>query len=36
MTGDLVQLAEPGENNRKVDSETFLSAIKERLESMGY
>ena len=31
MTGDLVKLAAPSENNRQVDSETFLAAIKERL-----
>ena len=36
MTGDLVQLAQPNENNRKVDSDTFLAAIKERLEAKGY
>jgi isocitrate dehydrogenase len=36
MTGDLVKLAEPSDNNRQVDSETFLKAIKKRLESMGY
>jgi isocitrate dehydrogenase len=36
MTGDLVKLAAPSENNRQVDSETFLSAIKDRLESKGY
>jgi len=33
MTGDLVALAAPNENNRRVDSEDFLSAIKKRLES---
>jgi isocitrate dehydrogenase len=36
MTGDLVKLAESSENNRQVDSESFLTAIKNRLESMGY
>ena len=33
MTGDLVSLATPDENNRRVDSEEFLAAIRSRLES---
>lgn len=33
MTGDLVKLAAPDANARKVDSETFLAAIKDRLET---
>ena len=32
MTGDLVALAAPGENNRRVDSESFLAAIRKRLD----
>jgi isocitrate dehydrogenase len=34
MTGDLVALARPAENNRRVDSEEFLAAIRRRLEDM--
>ena len=33
MTGDLVGLATPNENNQRVDSQAFLSAIKSRLKS---
>jgi len=33
MTGDLVALAAPNENNQRVDSEAFLLAIRSRLES---
>jgi hypothetical protein len=33
MTADLVALATPGDNNRRVDSEAFLAAIRSRLES---
>ncbi len=33
MTGDLVALAASNDNNRRVDSEEFLLAIKSRLES---
>jgi isocitrate dehydrogenase len=33
MTGDLVALAAPNENNQRVDSEDFLSAIRSRLKS---
>lgn len=33
MTGDLFQLAAPDKNNRRVDSNDFLSAIRGRLES---
>jgi isocitrate dehydrogenase len=32
MTGDLVDLAAPNENNRRVDSEAFLAAIGNRLK----
>ena len=32
MTGDLAALAEPNENNRRVDSEAFLAAIGNRLK----
>lgn len=32
MTGDLINLAELNENNKKVDTETFLGEIKRRLE----
>jgi isocitrate dehydrogenase len=33
MTGDLVNLAEASEKNRKVDTEEFLGEIKRRLEA---
>ena len=33
MTGDLVALASPKDNNRRVDSEEFLAAIRSRLEA---
>lgn len=32
MTGDLVALARPDKNNRRVNSEDFLAAIRKRLE----
>ncbi len=32
MTGDLVALAAPNENNQRVDSEEFLLAIRSRLK----
>jgi len=31
MTGDLIRVAEPSPNNRQVDTEGFISAIRERL-----
>ncbi|MBW2029104.1 MAG: NADP-dependent isocitrate dehydrogenase [Deltaproteobacteria bacterium] len=33
MTGDLVNLAEPSDQNRRVDTEEFIAEIKARLES---
>ena len=33
LTGDLIRIALPGANNRQVNSEEFLAAIKERLEA---
>ena len=33
MTGDLIRIADPGDNNRQVDSRTFLAAIKKRLQA---
>lgn len=33
MTGDLVNLAEPSDQNRKVDTEEFIAETKARLES---
>ena len=32
MTGDLMRIAEPDENNRQVNTEEFLSAVRNRLE----
>jgi len=33
MTGDLIRVAEPGPNNKQVDSEGFIDAIAKNLKS---